>query len=60
MAEESAAARYARDWLGMSQGRKVRGFNLQSAERRAREYVNRATGVTTTATNDNTNPPNPN
>lgn len=60
MAEESAASRYARDWLGMSQGRKVRGFDNQDAERRNREYVNSATGVTTTATGDNTNPPSAN
>lgn len=60
MAEESAASRYARDWLGMSQGRKVRGFDNQDAERRNREYVNSATGTTTTATGDNTNPPSAN
>lgn len=57
MAEESAASRYARDWLGMSEGRKVRGFDNQSEERREREYVNYATGETATAVGDNNNPP---
>ena len=60
MAEESAAARYARDWLGMSQGRKERGFDNQPLERRQREYVDYTTGNTTTAVGDNTNPPSPN
>lgn len=57
---ETAAQRYDRDWKHMTQGRKVRGFDNQTAERRNREYVNSATGSTTTATGDNTNPPNPN
>ena len=60
MAEESAASRYARDWLGMSEGRKVRGFDNQDAERREREYVDYTTGNTTTAVGDNTNPPSAN
>lgn len=57
MAEESAADRYAREWLGMSEGRKVRGFDQQDQERRDREFVDAATGDTTTATGDNNNPP---
>lgn len=54
---ETAAERYAREWLGMTQGRKVRGFDNQTLERRQREFVDSATGLTTTATGDNTNPP---
>lgn len=57
---ETAAQRYDRDWLHMTQGRKVRGFDNQTLERRQREYVDSATGNTTTATGDNTTPPNPN
>jgi hypothetical protein len=57
MANETAAQRYDRDWLHMAGGRKVRGFDNRTAERRAREYVNSATGTTTTAVGDNTNPP---
>lgn len=57
MADETAAQRYDRDWLQMSGGRKDRGFDQQALERRQREYVDSATGTTTTATGDNTNAP---
>lgn len=57
---ESAASRYARDWLGMSSGRKARGMDQQPVERRDREYVNSANGDSATAVGDNNNPPNPN
>ena len=57
---ETAAERYTRDWKSMTQGRKTRGFDQQTAERRNREYVNAATGTTTTSTGDATNPLTPN
>lgn len=53
MAAETAAQRYARDWLGLQDDRKVRGFDGQDVERRDRTYVNRTTGLTTSATGDN-------
>jgi hypothetical protein len=60
MAEELPAARYARDELGKSGGRKARDMDNMSTERRTRLYVNPYTGVTATAVGDNANPPNPN
>jgi len=60
MAEELPAARYARDELGKSGGRKDRDMDHQAAERLARLYVNPYTGVSAVATGDNSNPPNPN
>jgi hypothetical protein len=57
MAEESAASRYARDYLAMSGGRKDREMDHMSDERRERLYVNPYTGVTATAVGDNTNEP---
>lgn len=60
MAEELPAARYARDELGKSGGRKDRDMDHMDTERRVRLYVNPYTGVTATATGDNSNPPNPN
>lgn len=57
MAEELPAARYARDQLGKSGGRKDRDMDHMSTERRVRLYVNPYTGVTATAVGDNTNPP---
>jgi len=57
MAEESAASRYARDYLAMSGGRKDREMDHMDTERRVRLYVNPYTGVTATAVGDNTNAP---
>jgi hypothetical protein len=57
MAEELPAARYARDELGKSGGRKDRDMDHMSTERRTRLYVNPYTGVSATAVGDNTNPP---
>lgn len=61
MANETVAERYDRDWLNLTDDRKVRGFDYQSEERQSREYVDPATvtvtdGVVTgtvTSTGDN-------
>ena len=57
---ETAAERYTRDWKSQTAGRKTRAFDQQTLERRSREYVNAATGTTTTSTGDTTNPLTPN
>lgn len=59
MAEESAAARFTRDWGTQPDGdatggRKDRGLNNQSLERAGRLYVNREDG-TTPADDENVN-----
>jgi hypothetical protein len=57
MAEESAAARYARDYLAMSGGRKDREIDHQDQERLDRLYVNADTGESAVVVGDNTNEP---
>ena len=48
----SVSDRYDREWLRLGDDRKVRGFDGQSSERRAREFVG-ADGNTVTTTGDN-------
>ncbi len=57
MADETVTQRYTRDELSKSGGRKTRDFDNRSLERRQREYVDPATGLTVTTTGDNTNAP---
>lgn len=40
---EPIEERYRRDWLELRDDRKVRGYDLRSAERRSRDYVDPAT-----------------
>lgn len=51
---ETVAARYSREWLQLQDDRKVRGYDLRSDERVARDFVDPATiaVVSTTATVD--------
>ncbi len=45
--------RYSRDWLQLTDDRKVRGLDYQDAARRIREYVDPDTATTVTDTGDN-------
>jgi hypothetical protein len=53
MAAEGVESRYNRDWLQLGDDRKVRGFDQQSEERRARTYVDFETGNTVSDVGDN-------
>jgi hypothetical protein len=39
MAVETVESRYAREWLGLKDDRKVRGYDERSEERRSRDFV---------------------
>lgn len=51
-AAETAAQRYDRDFLHMVGNRKSRMLDQQTAERKARRYVNRTNGVSATGASD--------
>ncbi len=52
---ESVASRYDREWLQLEDDRKIRGYDKRSSERRARDFVDPATGNTVGTTGDNDN-----
>lgn len=45
--------RYDREWLNLTDDRKVRSLDYQETERREREFVDPANDTTVTATGDN-------
>lgn len=53
MASGDVQDRYDREWLQLTDDRKVRGFDSQAEERREREFVDPDTDLTVTDTGDN-------